>query len=188
MTDQTTPFRDLAAGALVADASLTVHDAIEQWHATFGTDHDDEAAFGGNIASALYQAGMLRTQDRPSRRREPSAAEPQWRIGIEIPHRLPLDVRQELFERVAEVVHDWEPQDRDGWDVNVYGCPADEDEPGEDDATVERVARALERDDAEYAAEIGIVGYKAWGEVPESARDQFRRSARAALRAARGTS
>ena len=80
----------------------------------------------GHVIRELRAAGM---HPGLARRREPSADEPQWRIGIEVPMRLPSDQRHELFGLVADLVHDWEPDERDGWDVNVYGCPAADDAP-----------------------------------------------------------
>jgi hypothetical protein len=47
-------------------------------------------------------------------------AEPVWKIEVEIPMRVLNDVDHEaLFTAVADAVHDWEPPDRDGWDVSV---------------------------------------------------------------------
>lgn len=43
-----------------------------------------------------------------------------WRIAVEIPAHLPAEDRDRLFTAIAEVVHDWEPQDRD-WDAFVHG-------------------------------------------------------------------
>jgi len=52
---------------------------------------------------------------------EPSSV---WEITIGVPSDLATDLRQDLFARVAAVVHDWEPTDRDGWDADVFGHPA----------------------------------------------------------------
>lgn len=84
------------------------------------------ATLTGHIIRELLAAGL---HPGPSRKRTPSATEPQWRIGIEVPMRLPGDERHDLFERVAALVHRWEPQARDGWDANVYGCPVADDAP-----------------------------------------------------------
>lgn len=44
-----------------------------------------------------------------------------WRIAVEVP----LDAldRDALFSAVAQAVHDWEPEQRDGWDANVHAEP-----------------------------------------------------------------
>jgi len=52
---------------------------------------------------------------------EPSSV---WEITIGVPSDLATDLRHDLFDRVAAVVHDWEPTDRDGWDADVFGHPA----------------------------------------------------------------
>lgn len=43
-----------------------------------------------------------------------------WRIAVEIPAHLPAEDRDRLFTAIAEVVHDWEPAERD-WDAFVRG-------------------------------------------------------------------
>jgi len=63
----------------------------------------------GHVIRELRDAGL---HPGPSRKRTPSATEPQWRIGIEVPMRLPGDQRHDLFERVAALAHGWEPEDR----------------------------------------------------------------------------
>lgn len=50
--------------------------------------------------------------------------DPQWEITVSVPHRLPVEMRQDLFEAVAQAVARWEPVQRDGWDADVFGCPA----------------------------------------------------------------
>jgi hypothetical protein len=47
----------------------------------------------------------------------------QWEIRVLVPMRLPVEMRQDLFEAVAQAVSRWEPVNRDGWDADVSGCP-----------------------------------------------------------------
>jgi hypothetical protein len=56
------------------------------------------------------------------------AEDKQWEIKVSVPLRLPGEQRQELFAAVVGAVEDWEPApaERDGWDADVAGCPADE--------------------------------------------------------------
>lgn len=56
------------------------------------------------------------------------AEDKQWEIKVSVPMRLPVEQRQELFAAVVGAVEEWEPApaDRDGWDADVAGCPADE--------------------------------------------------------------
>lgn len=49
--------------------------------------------------------------------------DPQWEITVLVPMRLPVEMRQDLFEAVAQAVARWEPVNRDGWDADVSGCP-----------------------------------------------------------------
>jgi len=51
------------------------------------------------------------------------AEEPQWQVTVRVPMRLPVEQRQALFEAICAVVSDWEPDDRDGWDADAFGCP-----------------------------------------------------------------
>lgn len=90
------------------------------------TGHHSNHEAASLAVEAVRAAGLLAVPARP---RVPSASEPQWRIGIEVPMSLPGEQRHDLFERAAALVHDWEPEDRDGWDVNVYGCPVSDDAP-----------------------------------------------------------
>jgi hypothetical protein len=55
--------------------------------------------------------------------------EPLWQISVRVPLSLPVEMRHELFAAVTAAVHDWEPDDRDGWDVDVSGAPAVESSP-----------------------------------------------------------
>lgn len=50
----------------------------------------------------------------------------QWEIKVSVPMRLPGEQRDELFAAVVRAVSDWEPDERDGWDADVAGCPATE--------------------------------------------------------------
>jgi hypothetical protein len=46
-----------------------------------------------------------------------------WQVSVAIPKTLPPAMMDSLFTAVADAVHAWEPQDRDGWDVDVSGHP-----------------------------------------------------------------
>jgi hypothetical protein len=48
---------------------------------------------------------------------------PQWQISVRVPLSLPVEMRHALFAAVAKAVHDWEPDDRAGWDADVNGAP-----------------------------------------------------------------
>jgi hypothetical protein len=49
-----------------------------------------------------------------------------WQVTVRVPASLPEVQRTALFDAVAEAAHDWEPADRDGWDVDVTGSPVDD--------------------------------------------------------------
>lgn len=53
-------------------------------------------------------------------------AEELWEIKVSVPMRLPGWQRDVLFAAVVRAVSDWEPDERDGWDADVAGCPAAE--------------------------------------------------------------
>jgi hypothetical protein len=55
-------------------------------------------------------------------------AEERWQVTVRVPMRLSDEQREQLFNRIADVVHDWEPEQRDGWDADVAAAPAG-DEP-----------------------------------------------------------
>lgn len=52
--------------------------------------------------------------------------DPQWEITVRVPMRLPVEMRHDLFEAVAQAVARWEPVQRDGWDADVFGLPTDD--------------------------------------------------------------
>lgn len=59
-------------------------------------------------------------------------AEPNaWRIEITVPLGLTDELRDRLFTAVADVVHEWEPADREGWDAFVSGHPVFDEFVGE---------------------------------------------------------
>jgi hypothetical protein len=47
-----------------------------------------------------------------------------WQITVRVPLRIPTEMRDELFNIIADTVASWEPVDRDGWDADVSGAPA----------------------------------------------------------------
>lgn len=51
--------------------------------------------------------------------------EQRYRIVVEVPlraeERAGEGFYESLFETIADAAHEWEPKDRDGWDVDVYG-------------------------------------------------------------------
>lgn len=61
-----------------------------------------------------------------------------WTVAVEIPARLPEELKDSLFTAVADAAHDWEPKTRDGWDVHVTGYPTPHG-AGWAEAAVERV-------------------------------------------------
>ena len=68
-----------------------------------------------------------------------------WTVSVEVPLRLPVEMRHALFDAVANAVGDWEPDDRDGWDAEVSGNPtADSLRVWEALAAVRRVQSLLE--------------------------------------------
>lgn len=46
-------------------------------------------------------------------------SEPQWQITVRVPMRLTVQQRHELVDAIAHVAYNWEPADRDGWDIDV---------------------------------------------------------------------
>jgi hypothetical protein len=52
-------------------------------------------------------------------------SEEMWQVVVRVPMRIGDAQRDALFNRVADAAHDWEPDDRDGWDVDVAGCKAE---------------------------------------------------------------
>jgi len=44
-----------------------------------------------------------------------------YRLTVDVPANLPETMITDLFIAVADAVHDWEPQQRDGWDADVLG-------------------------------------------------------------------
>ena len=76
----------------------------------------------GRLLIELHEQGQrFVVEERHTRR-----VDDLWQITIRVPMHLPVEQRHELFSAVAEAVHGWEPDDRDGWDADVYGRPAGE--------------------------------------------------------------
>ena len=48
-----------------------------------------------------------------------------WAVTVTIPAHIDEDSRLHLFDVIADAAHDWEPKDRDGWDIDVSGGPVD---------------------------------------------------------------
>lgn len=76
----------------------------------------------GRLLIELHEQGQRLTVDERHTRRVDNL----WEITIRVPMWLSGEQRQELFSAVAEAVHDWEPDYRDGWDADVSGRPAAE--------------------------------------------------------------
>lgn len=55
-------------------------------------------------------------------------SEERWQVTVRVPMRLPDEQREALFNRVADAVSEWEPEQRDGWDADVAAGSAG-DEP-----------------------------------------------------------
>lgn len=53
-----------------------------------------------------------------------------WRVEVTVPLGLPLDMRTALFDAIADVVSDWEPADREGWDAFVSAHPVHDEFAG----------------------------------------------------------
>lgn len=52
-------------------------------------------------------------------------SEEMWQVVVRVPMRIGDGQRDALFNRIADAAHDWEPANRDGWDVDVAGCKAE---------------------------------------------------------------
>ncbi|MCP9947218.1 hypothetical protein [Actinomadura madurae] len=87
--------------------------------------------FARSGAQALFRA-TLGTEGRPDETlaavdaEQPTAAphpDDTWTVAVEVPLSLPVDLRHDLFTAVASAVRDWEPDNREGWDAEVYGTP-----------------------------------------------------------------
>jgi hypothetical protein len=46
-----------------------------------------------------------------------------WCVVVTVP--MHVD-REALFDAVADAAHDWEPENREGWDIEVFGAPTAE--------------------------------------------------------------
>lgn len=53
-----------------------------------------------------------------------------YRIVVDLPDDLPIEMLHEACERVADAVYDWEPKDRNNWDVFVAGGTYDHSTQG----------------------------------------------------------
>lgn len=67
-----------------------------------------------DLETAQAELGKLRQQ------RPPTGA---WQVSVCIPETIGRDVKDRLFDAIAAAAHDWEPADRDGWDIDVSGHP-----------------------------------------------------------------
>jgi hypothetical protein len=83
-----------------------------------------------------------------------SEVAPQWEITIRVPMRLGDGMLHELGDRVAEAAYRWEPADRDGWDVCMFGQAVDHAADAALDAARGRIQNALALIDT-YAAVFG---------------------------------
>jgi hypothetical protein len=87
--------------------------------------------------------------------------EPKWRVVVEIPARLTHHF-DSLFTAIADAAHEWEPEDREDWDILVSGHMRPEIEATADDATIERIKSAMEEvaiASWSYQDGAGIEGY-----------------------------
>jgi hypothetical protein len=48
----------------------------------------------------------------------------EWTVTVGIPADSSPALRDSLFNTIAKAAHDWEPKDRDGWDISVSGHPS----------------------------------------------------------------
>lgn len=55
--------------------------------------------------------------------REVRRLDDTWTVAVEVPISLPVEMRHDLFAAITRAVSEWEPDDRDGWDVDVSGYP-----------------------------------------------------------------
>lgn len=60
-------------------------------------------------------------------RRVETADADTWTVTVEVPLCLPVEMRHDLATAIATAVSAWEPDDRDGWDADVYGQPTTHD-------------------------------------------------------------
>jgi hypothetical protein len=67
-----------------------------------------------------------------------------WTVAVEIPISLPSELRDSLFTAIADAAHDWEPGDRDGWDVQVSGHPTAHELARTEQQAWQRAEAALE--------------------------------------------
>jgi hypothetical protein len=75
-----------------------------------------------------------------------------WRITIDVPLALSDAEREKLLTAIADVVHGWEPEDRDGWDAFVVA--GTEDHSAE--AHADRLGGELDRLQTRLAAQGNI--------------------------------
>lgn len=47
----------------------------------------------------------------------------RWAVTVTVPMSLPPEAKDALFTAVADAAAEWEPAERDGWDVDVSGGP-----------------------------------------------------------------
>lgn len=88
-----------------------------------GWDDEDEH-LNGRLDGKLSCAEDARRRAAELEATEPAPVEPQrqaWRIAVDVP--LDAPGRDALFAAIANVVADWEPARRDGWDAHVYAEP-----------------------------------------------------------------
>jgi hypothetical protein len=52
-----------------------------------------------------------------------SAKPDSWEVRVVVPYRLPSEELEALFDAVADAAHNWEPEDRDGWDMDISAGP-----------------------------------------------------------------
>jgi hypothetical protein len=78
---------------------------------------------GVTVALTLAGAQIERLRAELGTARETRPPTDTWQVSVAIPKTLPPEMMDSLFTAVADAAYEWEPQDRDGWDVDVSGHP-----------------------------------------------------------------
>ncbi len=84
-------------------------------------DEPPTVRVGWLAGNARSEIDRLRAELGTAREMRPPTG--MWQVSVRVPMDLPREMRDSLSEALAAAVHDWEPQDRDGWDVEVSGHP-----------------------------------------------------------------
>lgn len=84
-------------------------------------DEPPTVRVGWLAGKARSEIDRLRAELGTAREMRPPTG--MWQVSVGVPASLPRELLESLFEAVAATAHGWEPQDRDGWDVDVSGHP-----------------------------------------------------------------